>query len=327
MSQVLQQLESAWQLRLKFKLHLGNQALRVFHGPGEGIGGFRSVSIDRFGDVKGAHFWVTVWEEDGSFLSPEELKLISSFLKSKDAASAVLLRRPKKGTPDEPVPLLGLPPQERIAIIENDLRFKIQLLGTRHPGLFLDHQPLRQWLAQNLDRKRVLNTFAYTGSLSVAAQKSGADSVITLDLSAPSIAWAKENWALNGFSFARAEFMTGDVFEWLPKWAKRGERFDCVILDPPSFSRGKKGNFSTSKDLKKLHELALGVLSPDGFLVTSINSAKVSRAQYEKEIAAAASATSVKLKMLYEIELPKSFPTRPQAPPSDRYIKGWVLKS
>ena len=90
-----------------------------------------------------------------------------------------------------------------------------------------------------------------------------------------------------------------------------------MILDPPSFSRGKKGSFSTSKDLVRLHELAFDVLKPGGVLVTSINSENVSWGTFEKEVTAAA--RGVKYSVVSRITAPETFPKA-------TYLKGWILR-
>jgi 23S rRNA (cytosine1962-C5)-methyltransferase len=172
----------------------------------------------------------------------------------------------------------------------------------------------------------VLNTFAYTGSLSVAAGAGKAAHVTTLDLSKPTIRWAEENWAANGLEAERARFVAGDVFEWLPRLKREGRRYDCLILDPPSFSRGAKGSFSTAKDLRRLHELALELLAPGGVMATSINSANVTRARFEAELVAAAAAKGRSLEILEEISQPDTFPSR-LGDPQGRYLKGWVLRA
>ncbi len=124
----------------------------------------------------------------------------------------------------------------------------------------------------------------------------------------------------------RARFIAGDVFEWLPRLRKSEERYDCVILDPPSFSRGKKGVFSTSKDLERLHGLAMDLLAPGGFLVSSINSAEIPRPKYEQEVFSAARSHKLRFQVLDEITQPETFPTTLGAS-AERYLKGWVLKS
>ncbi len=303
----------------------GEGALRIFHGPGEGTGALADVALDRFG----RHVWITRWGSGGverdARRDPATEAALKAFI-AENFESAAELVRPEKGLPEEPVVYFGAPPVEPFAVREGRARFWIKLQGARHPGLFLDHLPVRQWLEKNSNGLRVLNTFAYTGSLSVASGLGAAAHVTTLDLSKPVVRWARENWTLNGLPDDRARFIDGDVFEWLPRLSKKkDELFDCVILDPPSFSRGKKGTFSTSKDLFRLHRLALATLKPEGgLLITSINSANVSRRQYESEVLRAIEDAGFGLaETIHEVSLPETFPTRA---PEDAYLKGWILR-
>ena len=310
------ELEQAWHWREERGILAQGQAVRVFHGPGENGGtALRDLAIDRFGD----HYWITTWK------AGLDLSRVIIFLKSKNAHSAVLMHRPERGLSEESKALFGNPPLNGFEIKENSAKFMIRLLGGRHPGLFLDHEPLRRWLSQSSQGWRVLNTFAFTGSLSVAAALGGAEHVTTLDLSKSALTWAKENWALNHLPEEKSRFIAGDFFEWLPRFKKEGARFDCLILDPPSFSRGKHGEFSTAQDLQRLHELAFGVLKNGGILATSINSANISRAKFEFEIQAAAKATARRLRLLWGMDLPETFPTQLNCP-QDRYLKGFVLR-
>jgi 23S rRNA (cytosine1962-C5)-methyltransferase len=315
------ELERAWRWRSERGLMRAG-SLRVFYGPGESSGEWKSLALDRFED----HYWATWWGAAGQ-LSPTAaaIERLADFLGGKGALSAVVLFRPQKGTPELPVALLGSPSDAPLIAGENGLRFQIRLLGVRHPGLFLDHAPLRGWLRQRAAGWRVLNTFAYTGSLSVAAAAGGATEVTTLDLSTSTVRWAEDNWKVNDLPAERGRFISGDVFEWLPRLARKGERFDCVILDPPSFSRGKKGSFSVAKDLRKLHELAIAVLGEQGILVTSTNSEELPQARFESEVLAAARAARSDFEVLARIDLPETFPTR-LAGPADRYLKGLILR-
>ncbi len=318
-------LEEAWTWRETRGLLAASEALRIFHGPGEARGAVAArLAIDRFGD----HYWITEWEqgeEAPTAGSDRTRKIVEAFLRMKGAVSAVALSRPTQGVPSVPEVLFGTAPAERFTVSERGARYGIRLLNVRHPGLFLDHAPLRDWLRAHCRDWSVLNCFAYTGSLSVAAALGGAAHVTTLDLAKPVIRWAEENWALNELPAERARFIAGDVFEWLPRLKREGKRFDCVVLDPPSFSHGTKGRFSTTKDLPKLHELALDVLKPGGTLVTSINSANVSWARFEADILAAASARGVSFEVLARIDQPETFPTRLGAS-TDRYLKGFILR-
>jgi 23S rRNA (cytosine1962-C5)-methyltransferase len=328
-NRIQNELQAAWKWRQARGVLSELEAVRVFHGPGEGSGDLSRISIDRFGN----HFWVTEWsatgEKDSAVGGGSNIQKVrtslEAFFKEIGARSAVALIRPEKGLPEEPVTIFGEAPSERFEVREGEMKIRIQLLGARHPGLFLDHLPLRRWLKKRMQGLRVLNTFSYTGSLSVSAGLGGAAHVTTLDLSQPILAWAKENWECNSLPADRSRFISGDYFEWLPRLRKSGERFDCVILDPPSFSRGKKGTFSTSKDLRRLHVAAFEVLEPGGYLVTSINSANVPREKFEAEVWSAARECGLNAQVLHRIDLPETFPTR-MANPEQRYLKGVILR-
>lgn len=331
MSALTAELTTAWNKRSKdFET---SNAVRVFHGPGEGKGTSERFAIEVFG----RYAWVYEWEAQATHapgpqqaseprsetekirISDFEKKEITEFLKSKSIEGAVFLARPEKDLPAETVLLFGSVP-EVFESTERGLKYKIRFLGVRHPGLFLDHAPLRAWLMKSMKGKTVLNTFAYTGSLSLASYAGGAKHVTTLDLSRPTTEWAKENWKLNVFPEEAGDFIFGDVFEWLPKFKKRSRLFDTVILDPPSFSRGVKGNFSTSKDLPRLHSLAIECLNSGGLLITSINSRNVPKEKFLREIESAANALSRKTRILQELSAPAtSFPRWES-------LKGWIFE-
>jgi len=326
------QLEKAYLRRasqglLKEPLH--SRALRLWYGPGEAREGvLQNWAIDGYGPF----LWITEWE--AALASATDLAWIERLAQETQAfygplgfEGAVILSRPRQGVPELPKLLWGAVPDEKFEVREGDLRFWIRLFGSRHPGLFLDHRPLRDWLALSgaCRRKKVLNTFSYTGSLSVAASLGGAQHVTTLDLSKATLQWAKENAELNEISSDQSRWIAGDFFEEIPRLKRRGERFGVVISDPPSFSRGKKSNFSTQKDLVRLHQNLLSVLEPGGILVSSINSANVSWKHFEREVHEAARLAGVRLREMAPIRQPESFPSSPEMPRSD-YLKGIIAE-
>ena len=219
------------------------------------------------------------------------------------------------------VPIRGSLDSSRFVVREFGVPYLIQMAGTKHPGLFLDHAPLRGFLKATQGGKRVLNLFAYTGSLSVAAGVSGAASVTTIDLSKATIDWARENWKVAGLPEERGDFIYGDVFEWLPKLGKHGALFDTILCDPPSFSRSKKGTFSTQKDSERLHAGLLPLLAPGGLLVTSINSENYPEKSFALDLSRAAERTGCELRVLSRIDLPPTFPTSLDL--KERYLKGF----
>lgn len=270
--------------------------------------------------------WVTFWVNRGPDMpegSVARQQLIAELqsLWRPDALphSAVVQWRVKSAPLSDCETLWGVPPADDWVTHEEDLQFITRFEGVKHPGIFLDHAPLRQWLVQNARGLNVLNTFAYTGSLSVAAQHAGAAQICTVDLSRATIEWAKKNAALVPSSaehtaIGQMDFWAADVMEWLPRTAKRiqaGLRpaFDLVILDPPSFSRSKGGVFSTEKDTAKLHAMALDVMpATGGWLVSSVNSEFITQAGFVSQILETLQAQGRSAQVVQELTAPDPFP-------------------
>ncbi|MBI5685689.1 MAG: class I SAM-dependent methyltransferase [Verrucomicrobia bacterium] len=163
-------------------------------------------------------------------------------------------------------------PEARFEIVENGLKFLISLDAGYSTGLFLDQREnRRRLLARNLRGKTVLNTFAYTCAFSVAAARAGAVAT-SLDLSKRYLDWGRDNFRLNGINPEEHDFIYGDCFDWLARLAKKGRSYDMVLLDPPTFSKVKKGRpFSAEKDYAKLVALAEPLVKAGGTLFCSTN--------------------------------------------------------
>jgi len=317
---ILQALQFALDWRKSLGLFEKTEALRIFYGPGETtIPELKPLAIELFQK----HAWITQWDA----VSSDTLNIVVEFLRSQKAESVVLMDRSKIATDAEVKTLWGDPPSGRFAVREFGTRYLVQMRDTKHPGLFLDHAPLREWLLQTQKGKTVLNLFSYTGSLSIAAAAGGAKRVTTLDLSKATIEWAEESWKNAGLSADQGNFIYGDALEWLPRLLKKGEHYDTITCDPPSFSRSKNGTFSTQKDSQRLHELIFPLLNRGGILVSSINSENYPETSFLKDIHAAAEATRTSIRILKRIDLPETFPT-PSRRPEERYLKGfYVLKT
>jgi 23S rRNA (cytosine1962-C5)-methyltransferase len=311
---------SAFRLRESLALHQETEALRVFYGPGESSDPELSkIAIDLFLD----HAWITQWKK----LREGTLNLVIETLVQhygEALQTVVLMDRSEVASEADVKCVSGGVRTGRFTVKEFGIPYLVQMEHTKHPGLFLDHAPLRRWLLRTQKDKRVLNLFSYTGSLSVAAAKGGATAVTTLDLSKPTIEWAKENWSNAGLNPEHGDFIFGDVFEWLLKMRKRQAEFDTILCDPPSFSRSKNGVFSTNKDSGRLHSEILPLLAKGGVLVTSINSENYSERNFLKDIESAAEKARCTLKVLGRVDLPESFPTTLDL--SERYLKGFYLQ-
>jgi len=154
--------------------------------------------------------------------------------------------------------------------IENHLKFGIDFGAGYSVGLFVDQRENRRFVRQ-VKSKRVLNCFAYTCSFSVAAASAGAHTV-NVDLSKKSLERGRQNFALNELSTEGHQFIADDVRSVLRRLARLGEKFDAIILDPPTFSRTKGGAaFHIEKDFEGLIAAALEIADPDARILLSTN--------------------------------------------------------
>ena len=156
-----------------------------------------------------------------------------------------------------------------------DLAFKLKLMGFKHTGLFPEQAVnwnLIRDLIRNENREvKVLNLFAYTGAATVAALKEGA-SVVHVDSSRGMVDWAKENVKLNNLEDRKVRFIVDDCLKFVKREIKRGNKYDIILMDPPSFGRGSKHEvWQVEKDLYNLVKLCSELLSdePILFLINS----------------------------------------------------------
>lgn len=163
---------------------------------------------------------------------------------------------------------------------ENGMRFGLDFGAGYSAGLFIDQRENRSSVRRDAP-KRLLNTFAYTCSFSVAAALAGAETV-SVDLSKKSLDRGRENFALNGLDATAHRFYADDVLDVLPRLARKKEIFDTIILDPPTFSRGNKGRrFQVEQDLEALLLAALEVAAPRAKILLSTNCTRLPRRALE----------------------------------------------
>jgi 23S rRNA (cytosine1962-C5)-methyltransferase len=171
-------------------------------------------------------------------------------------------------------------PQEWTIRWEN-LRFIIKPTGFGHIGLFPEQQPLWRWIMEIVRGQKtppnVLNLFAYTGSITLAALAAGAR-VCHVDGSRGVVTWAHENAKLNGFADKPVRWIVDDVLQFAQREIRRGSRYQGIILDPPSFGRGPKGQvWKIERDITPLFETLKNLLSDDAsFFLFTCHSSNVS---------------------------------------------------
>ena len=165
--------------------------------------------------------------------------------------------------------------EKRIIVREGKCRFLVNVSDYLDTGLFLDHRPARLAVAESAAGKSVLNLFCYTASFSVHALVNGARRVCSVDLSKNYLQWAAENAQLNGVvDSERCRFVQSDVRLFLDQAAKRKERWDIIICDPPTFSNSKRAPqfFDVNRHWQDLIRSCCQVLAAEGVLYFSTNS-------------------------------------------------------
>lgn len=169
----------------------------------------------------------------------------------------------------------NLPNEWSIQYHKLDLTFHLKPFSFKHTGLFPEQATNWDWfseLIRNAGRPiKVLNLFAYTGGATLAAAKAGA-SVTHVDASKGMVTWAKENAAASGLSEAPIRWLVDDCGKFVEREIRRGNKYDAIIMDPPSYGRGPKGEiWKIEESIYPFIELTSQILSDDPlfFLINS----------------------------------------------------------
>lgn len=256
----------------------GLSVYRLFDGAGDGIAG---VYIDRYGPAAILNVYDDAgWaERDISSAADTILERLRS-----DGVASVYVKRFTKDrsrlggkAPAEstsPMPRAGVEQPETLTVEEYGTQFEVRPYDGFSTGLFLEHRDHRRALA-GLGVKRALNLFAYTCAFSVPLAAGGAH-VTNVDVSARYLDWGRRNHSLNGLDGADLKFVRMDAMAYLQYAARHaGQRFDLVILDPPTFgagnSRRKIKTWKAEDDYPKLLTAAAKVLTADGLIFAATN--------------------------------------------------------
>ncbi|MGZ4707029.1 MAG: pseudouridine synthase [Acidimicrobiales bacterium] len=236
--------------------------------------GFESVRVERLGDVALA----LNYDDSEAPLPPTWLDAWNDTLELR----AVYEQRRPRGGGGGPARRVSGAEQPRFEVTELGCRYLIDLeASSTSSGLFLDQRETRRrLLGGDLTGRTVLNAFAHTGSLSVAAARAGAET-LTLDLSTRYLDWARDNLRANGIDPGDHDFIYGDALDWMARLARSGRTFDLVLVDPPSSSttgrrsgrRGKRTGtrWLVERDLHELVERGARLGAPGGTLFVSTN--------------------------------------------------------
>jgi 23S rRNA (cytosine1962-C5)-methyltransferase len=163
---------------------------------------------------------------------------------------------------------LSEPFDTKIQIIENGLRFTVDVDKGQKTGYFLDQQDNRRAIQHIVKGADVLGVFTYTGTFEIHAAHYGARSVLGLDISEAAVEQANLNAALNGYEKI-CRFEVANAFDVLKNWSKEGRKYDVVMLDPPSFTKSRENIQKAVTGYKEINLRGMKLVKPGGFLVTS----------------------------------------------------------
>jgi 23S rRNA (cytosine1962-C5)-methyltransferase len=248
-------------------LALTTNAYRVSDGGSDGTPG---LVIERYADFAVIH----VYEDAGTGRVPRvaealrELGARGVYVKDRLRAD---LRTVARSAVAPEIPLLGEAAPFELPVQENGLEFLVRLADGLSTGLFVDQRDNRAWLRQAARGKRVLNLFAYTGSFSVAAGAGGAQQVTTVDLSQAALKRCDANLKRNQEDPKRHRLLRADAIDWLRRALQRGDTYDRIVLDPPSFSSDGAETFSVARQYGDAVAQCLRLLSPEGELLAVTN--------------------------------------------------------
>lgn len=162
---------------------------------------------------------------------------------------------------------IGEPFDTKVEIVENGVRYLVDVQDGQKTGFFLDQKYNRLAIQKLCRGKRVLDCFTHTGSFALNAGIAGAKEVLGVDASELGIEQARENAGLNGLS-DRVHFQCADVFELLPELERQGEKFDVVILDPPAFTKSRSSVKNAVKGYREINLRGMKLVKDGGFLAT-----------------------------------------------------------
>ncbi len=249
---------------------------RLVHGENDGLPG---VVIDRYSGTLVLKLYTVAW-------IPWLRHLIAALGEVIPAQRIILrLSRDVLAHPgdlfglEDGFALVGEAPESPIEFLENGLLFAADVVRGQKTGFFLDQRDNRGRVETLARGRRTLNIFAYTGGFSLYAARGGAPAVTSIDVSAPALADASRNFALNrdhpAVAACRHTLIVADAFETLTDLRRRGEKFDLVIVDPPAFAKRESEVSNALQAYTRLTELALRVTDPGSRVVLASCSSRV----------------------------------------------------
>ena len=212
----------------------------------------------------------------------------------------------------------------RVQIVENGVRYEVDVEDGQKTGFFLDQKYNRLAIQRLCRDARVLDCFTHTGSFALNAGIAGASSVLGVDASQLAVDQARINAELNGLS-DRVQFQCADVFDLLPELERQGEQFDVVILDPPAFAKSRASVKNATRGYRDINLRGMKLVRDGGYLATCSCSHFMTHELFTQTIAQAARSAHVRLR---QVEYRTQAPDHPILWAADEsyYLKFYIFQ-
>jgi 23S rRNA (cytosine1962-C5)-methyltransferase len=292
--------------------------MRIVHGESDGLPG---LIVDQYGDV--------LVMQLGS-AGPEHWRdTLADILQELCAPACIYERSDSDGRELEGLPkrcgvLRGTLP-EKVDVMENGLRFAVDVAAGQKTGYYLDQRDNRALTGALADGRDVLNCFCYTGGFSLYALRGGARSVLSIDSSQEALQLAQRNVESNSLDESKSEWQCADVFDALRKLRDQNRKFDLIVLDPPKFAPTAAFAEKASRAYKDINLLGFKLLRPGGLLFTYSCSGGISDDLFQKIIAGAALDAGVDAQIVKKLHAAADHPVLLSFP-EGAYLKGLVLR-
>ena len=251
-------------------------AFRLFNGFYEGCPG---MVIDRYGET------LVILEHGQPGEYREIIQRISQWaMETLENITSIFLKQRQSSDQKLVNGILIEGSDLRQSIVEFDVNYAVDLQINQDASFYLDTRNLRRWLLDHSDGLRVLNTFAYTGSLGAAAGMGNASMVVQTDLNKSFLEIAKKSWDMNNLDPGKSKIITGDFFRVTGKMRHETRLFDCVILDPPYFSTTESGRVDLQNNFLQLVNKVRPLVAHQGWLILINNALFLSGEAFMQEI-------------------------------------------
>jgi 23S rRNA (cytosine1962-C5)-methyltransferase len=286
-------------------------AFRLVNEEGDGL---PRIAVDLYGE----HLVAQLYGDDGPWRDRSRRERVLDALHALGARGVYLKVRPKQANvvvdtrrddlaPSTPV--RGEAAPSEFPILEEGAPYGVRLGDGLSTGIFLDQRANRRKVRALAGGLSVANLFSYTCAFSVAAALGGATKTVSVDVAVPALEWGRENLRRAGvLEKGEHTFVARDVFDWMKRTGAKGEKFDLVILDPPSYSTTKRTRFSAGTDYAALAADALVLLRPGGRLLACSNHRGIRQDRFRKMLFDATRLAKVEAAQIKDMPTPSDFP-------------------